>query len=66
MDHFNKVGSKVIPHISVNILDIQRHDVHTTLCIGNAIHPQYQIQTIHSILEVGLEVLHWYSGGEFL
>ena len=40
MNHINNVGSKVIPNITMDILDIQCHDVHATLCIGRAIHPQ--------------------------
>ena len=41
VDHLSNVGRKVIPHICMDILDIQCHDVHPTLCIGGAIHSQY-------------------------
>ena len=39
VNHLNNVGRKFIPYISMDILDIQCHDVHATLCIGRAIHP---------------------------
>ena len=41
VDHLSNVGSKFIPHVCMDILDIQCHDVHHTLCIGSAIHSQY-------------------------
>ena len=57
VDHISYMGRKVIPYICVDILDIQCHDVHPTLFIGT-IHSQHQIQPIHHILKIWLEVFH--------
>ena len=63
VDHLNNVGYEVIPHVCMDILDIQCHDVHPTLCISSAIHSQHQIQPIYYVLKIWLEIFHWHGGG---
>ena len=43
MDHLSHMGSKVIPNVCMDILNIQCHDVQPTLCIGGAIYSRHQI-----------------------